>query len=320
MMAMIDFPRRGLDGKDYSQKDIEDAFVGNLENEIRDALGKIKLISKSEERVIEFLKEYVGYLLTAKPVTLERLKITTDRLKLFGADDAARTAEFRAEVLNAFNYDAYRVKHLLLHAERLNVKTCCYCNMNYTLLIEEKKARSIEKKALLQFDHFYDKAKYPHLSMSMYNLIPSCATCNQGKPRTGELPIWFNPYYKSIFGLYKFRIKEPLQLYMGMAHPEKIDVECEPQTATDISACDSWFHLSAKYSVHKDIVKEVFDKAQQYPDYANFRNFAFMKEGASYPLRLLLGVYTEEKDYPKRPMSKFISDMWEQACIFHGKV
>ena len=50
MMAMIDFPRRGLDGKDYSQKDIEDAFVGNLENEIRDALGKIKLISKSEER------------------------------------------------------------------------------------------------------------------------------------------------------------------------------------------------------------------------------------------------------------------------------
>ena len=143
MMAMIDFPRRGLDGKDYSQKDIEDAFVGNLENEIRDALGKIKLISKSEERVIEFLKEYVGYLLTAKPVTLERLKITTDRLKLFGADDAARTAEFRAEVLNAFNYDAYRIKHLLLHAERLNVKTCCYCNMNYTLLIEEKKANNV---------------------------------------------------------------------------------------------------------------------------------------------------------------------------------
>ena len=93
-----------------------------------------------------------------------------------------------------------------------------------------------------------------------------------------------------------------------------------PWLHTAVSACDSWFHLSAKYSVHKDIVKEVFDKAQQFPYYANFRNFAFMNEGASYPLRLLLGVYTEEKDYPKRPMSKFISDMWEQACIFHGKV
>ena len=157
-MEMIDFPRRGLDGKDYSQKNIEDAFVGNLDNEIRDALGKIDTQSEGEKRVIVFLKEYVDYLLTAKPISLERLKKTTDRLKLFGTDDAARTAEFRAEILNAFNYETYRVKHLLLHAERLNVKTCCYCNMNYTLLIEEKKARSIEKKALLQFDHFYDKA------------------------------------------------------------------------------------------------------------------------------------------------------------------
>ena len=41
MMAMVDFPRRGLDGKDYSQKDIEDAFVGNLENEIRDEEGTL---------------------------------------------------------------------------------------------------------------------------------------------------------------------------------------------------------------------------------------------------------------------------------------
>lgn len=114
----------------------------------------------------------------------------------------------------------------------------------------------------------------------MYNLIPSCATCNQGKPRTGDLPIHFNPYYTSLFGLYQFRVKDPLQLYMAVSHPEKIEVECKPKSVGDISPCDSWFHLSAKYSVHKDIVKEVFDKAQQYPYYKNELNFHFW-EGTS---------------------------------------
>lgn len=320
MMVMIVFPRRGLDGKDYSQEDIEDAFVGNLGQKIKDKLDQITTENDKEKRVIGFLKRQVVFLLTAKPVSLERIKKSTEKLSLFGHENCDRTGKFKEEILAAFNYDYYRKNHLVKHAERLNVKSCCYCNLNYTLLVEVKNANLIaEKKALMQFDHFYDKAKFPHLSMSMYNLIPSCVTCNQGKPDSCDLPLFFNPFYSSVFGLYKFRVKEPLQLYMGMTHPEKIDVECEPQTTTDVSACDNWFHLSAKYSVHKDIVKEVFDKAQQFPYYANFRNFAFMKEGASYPLRLLLGVYTEEKDYSKRPMSKFICDMWEQACIFLGK-
>lgn len=315
MNAMIDFPRRGLDGKEYTQKEIEYAFVSNLESEIRDELEKITPVNEDEKRVLGLLKRQCGFLLTASPVSLERIKRETERLHLFGPEDTERTGAFKNAVLNAFNYDKYRRKHLLKHAEKLNVKTCCYCNMNYTLLIEEKNAQSIDQKALMQFDHFYDKAKFPHLSMSMYNLIPCCGTCNQGKLRSGDLPIYFNPYHTSVFGLYRFRVKEPMELYMSVTHPEKIDVVCEPQSTENITACDSWFHLSAKYSVHKDIVKEVFDKAKQYPYYSNFRNFSFLNEGASYPLRLLLGVYTDEKDYSKRPMSKFITDMWEQACI-----
>ena len=254
------------------------------------------------------------FLLTAKPETLERVKKATDKLNLFGG---FVTPGFKEKVLKAFGYERYRGNRLVEHAERLNVKTCCYCNMNYTLLIEQKKAKSIDKKALMQFDHFYDKAKNPHLSMSMYNLIPSCATCNQGKPRTCDLPIHFNPYYTSLFELYQFRVKDPLQLYMAVSHPEKIEVECKPKNVEDISPCDSWFHLSAKYSVHKDIVKEVFDKAQQYPYYKNELNFHFLGGDKSYPLRLLLGVYTEEKDFVKRPMSKFMNDLWEQACVFY---
>lgn len=314
---MISFPRRGLDGVVYTQGEIEQKFSEGLANQIRTRLQDITTITKKESRFINFLCNHLEFLLTAKPESLERVKKTTDRLNLFGCF-SSRADDFKNEILKAFGYENYRYTRLVQHAERLNVKTCCYCNMNYTLLIEWKKARSIEKRALLQFDHFYDKAKYPHLSMSMYNLIPSCSTCNQGKARNENLPIYFNPYYASILEMYKFRVKEPLQLYMSYAHPEKIEVECLPQTCQDISACDSCFHLSAKYSVHKDIVKEVFDKAQQYPYYANAMNFSFLGSDKLYPLRILLGVYTDEGDYYKRPMSKFINDLWDQACIYYG--
>lgn len=320
-MELISFPRTGLDGILYSREDIERLYKSNLVKEISAGLDDIQTVSYRENACVALLKRQLEWLLIASPASLERIKKWSERQCLYGPNGDARTDSFKKEVLKAFGYDdRYRGGHLVKHAERLNVKTCCYCNLNYTLLIEERKARSISKKALMQFDHFYDKDLYPHLSMSMYNLIPCCGTCNQGKPRSGDLPIYFNPYHASILEMYKFKVKDPLQLHWGYTHPEKIEVECIPQTKYDISACDSWFHLSAKYSVHKDIVKEVFDKAQQYPYYANFGNFSFLKQDASYPLRLLLGVYADAERQGKRPMSKFITDLWEQACLYKAQV
>lgn len=316
-MELISFPRRGLDGRLYSRDDVEKAFVKDLVNEISGRLDVIETETCREKKVIIFIKRHLDYLLLAKPEELERIKKCSDCISLFGKEGIDRTSQFKDAVLVAFHYDGYRYGRLVEHAERLNVKTCCYCNLNYTLLIEEKKVRTFEKKALFQFDHFYDQAKYPHLSMSMYNLIPSCATCNQGKPDTCDLPIYFNPFFASIFELYRFNVRDPMQLYLSVSHPEKIEVECEAISMKDISYCDKWFHLAAKYGVHKDIVKDVFDKAKQFPYYADIRNFAFLEGGSSSLLRLLLGVYPDIKDMNKRPMSKFINDLWRQALIFH---
>lgn len=318
-MELISFPRYDLDGHSYTQGEIEYSFVKNLPTEISDRLNNVKTTSCREEKCIKLLKKYVEYLLLAKPSELARIKKWSDCVNLFGEIGNPRTDDFKKDILAAFDYDGYRKKHLVKHAERLNVKTCCYCNLNYTLLIEEKKAGSVDMKVLMQFDHFFDKDLYPHLSMSMYNLIPCCATCNQGKKRTGDLPIYYNPYHSSIFELYQFKVKNPLDLYLGVSYPDKIDVECVQTTSKDVSACNEWFHLSAKYSVHKDIVKEVFDKAKQYPYYVNPDNFNFMNGDPQYLLRLLLGVYPDMENMGKRPMSKFITDLWKQALVYHGK-
>ncbi|WP_428739757.1 hypothetical protein [Sulfurimonas sp.] len=59
----------------------------------------------------------------------------------------------------------------------LDITVCPYCNRNY--IQNFRKHNSLEATA--QLDHFFDKKTYPYFAVSIYNLIPSCQTCNQRK-------------------------------------------------------------------------------------------------------------------------------------------
>ncbi len=67
-------------------------------------------------------------------------------------------------------YSAYKF------VETIDLKTCPYCNRNYTFIVDEESG-----KLRPEIDHFYPKSIYPFLSMSFYNLIPSCPICNHTK-------------------------------------------------------------------------------------------------------------------------------------------
>lgn len=72
--------------------------------------------------------------------------------------------------------------------EQLDLKTCPYCNRNYTFLVNEENG-----KLRPEIDHFYPKSIYPFLAMSFYNLIPSCSICNHTKSDKVEKSLE-NPY------------------------------------------------------------------------------------------------------------------------------
>lgn len=55
----------------------------------------------------------------------------------------------------------------------LKIKVCPYCNRNYVLPIYSE-----EGKMRADLDHFFAKNVYPYLSISIYNLVPSCKYCN----------------------------------------------------------------------------------------------------------------------------------------------
>jgi hypothetical protein len=180
--------------------------------------------------------------------------------------------------------------------------------MSYTLFAEDGK----QKLAKLQFDHFFDKSEYPFLSMSLYNLIPSCAVCNQGKS-TGHLSLNYHPYESAISDQFHFRVVNPLELFVG-AKIDKIEIDLveDSSSRNELKEYDDMFHIKSLYQRHRDVAQEVFDKAYQ-EKYYIFNPFSFLKKGKNYRLRLEYGTYMDESDIEKRPLSKFIQDIRKQA-------
>ena len=91
-----------------------------------------------------------------------------------------RNPYFLKYVNYVFNYDWFinKVKSRYCGydlARNLDTTTCTYCNRNYTNTVISKNGIKITRP---QFDHYYDKTRHPFLTLSFYNLIPSCSICN----------------------------------------------------------------------------------------------------------------------------------------------
>ena len=321
-MNKIQFDRTSFDGSNITLRDIEVWY--DKDNELSDKNIKKEMegIHHEQEKVNTLLQEItnnIHSILLLSPVELEKwaVKIDNEYPNVFSkrsANNRIVSTELGKQVLKAFNYDNYRKNKLVDLAKKLNVKSCPYCNMHYTLYAEEGATRT-DQLARFQFDHFFSKNKYPMLSMSLYNLIPSCALCNQGKSDK-RLPLSFHPYYSDICKQFKFELDNPIGLYSGQKISDHIDVNIVA-TSFNQSEVDEFaqtFHLKALYQRHGDIAQEIFDKAYEYPYYSHPENFKWLSNRSTdYIKRLWMGTYPDEKDIEKRPMTKFIQDLWEQA-------
>ncbi|MGN0246833.1 MAG: hypothetical protein ACI4DK_12840, partial [Lachnospiraceae bacterium] len=214
-MNKITFPRVGYDGKEYSKKEIEKWYVNELldtkciqENLNNCLAADFNQLTAEDNAILDYLQtNNVEDILLCPPDKINE-KIHKLELVRKNANENKKdnNKDFRKAIANAFNYKEFRKKELVELAKMLNVKVCPYCNMHYTLFAEEKgTGKKTDKLAKFQFDHFVNQNDYPMFSMSLYNLIPSCAVCNQGKHK-GELPLALNPYYNDIHKLFHFEV------------------------------------------------------------------------------------------------------------------
>lgn len=99
----------------------------------------------------------------------------------------ARFAFINSIVNKAFNYEWFRNRSdengkwggwALAKEINKSLKYCPYCNAETLYAFEWKKDATTLKMAKSAFDHYFPRARYPFLGLSLYNLIPSCTRCN----------------------------------------------------------------------------------------------------------------------------------------------
>ena len=204
-MNRISGERVGVDGERHSVERICTDYVSLVEGKIKKKLTKkIESLSTGDQSLARLILNNLHDLLTADVLELRGFVdfFDTNYPNRFCEKPCGhwKSTDLGTAILDAFNYSHYRETVLVDVARKLNVKTCPYCNMQYTLYANEmvsgKKAKT-DGLTRFQFDHFFDKLHYPMLSMSFYNLIPSCSICNQGKSAKA-LSLSYHPYYSDI--------------------------------------------------------------------------------------------------------------------------
>ncbi len=309
----IESDRIGFDGVRRSWNEIERAhkhrFCAEIRKRLKELVEDETKNPNPDKKRIKFLKwcwKNTSAWMVAKPIELKKVKDEVQNSYRFLLVDAT----FHKKVADAYGYAPRKLLNL---AKMLNIKTCPYCNMQYTLYAAayEEDSEKTEEIAKFQFDHFFPQSDYPMLSMSLYNLIPSCASCNQGKSNRTTLNLDFHPYHASIADKFHFRVSNPTKLWMG-SDRDVPKIELVPDTHHDISSYNTMFKIEMLYQRHKDVAREVFARAYADKYYKDVANFPFLFD-VKLKERIKKGFYPDIIDINKRPLTKLQQDLWHQA-------
>lgn len=148
----------------------------------------------------------------------------------------------------------------------LKIKVCPYCNRNYVLPLYSE-----EGKMRADLDHFFAKNEYPYLSISIYNLVPSCKYCNSSLKGQKEFTYEsnFHPFDKiNADKLYRITyVPKSIDCFLGK---EDFDIELIYNQAEKdwprMKANNDIFKIKETYQYHKDIVASFIKKRYIYDD------------------------------------------------------
>ena len=227
------------------------------------------------------------------------------------------------QIVKAMKYKEMRDEVYPLVTRDLGIKTCVYCNANYT--ITDRKGRGY-----YDLDHWKPKALYPYLCTSFFNLQPACPSCNRKKSDDDE---------KEFFQLWDDTGKHELDVMGVDLTPESV-IEYllehdasklepylfakKPQYEKMCKDTNEKLHINIRYQEHVDVAEEVIWKARAYnASYSKAMQDAFIEEGNTTGLnlkvdelnRFILGTYTNTEDIHKRPLTAFMQSIGRQLGL-----
>ena len=288
----------------YVKKRIAD-YVGALP-------GDEKYISSMLLR--KFVIKYQDEIATGDVPALRHLISITSRIEKYSCNSHLMTL-FRAEAKLLFDYDYFSEKKTTLWCAYAlcglaKNKICPYCNQNYAFTVT-----GTTKDFRPTLDHFFPKAKYPFLALSLYNLVPSCYTCNsslKGKTDFGVIP-HLHPFdMKSGFN---FRISPKNNISFASLVTNKHTLKRHGKLVPDKGKSDK----ATENSIATFLLEHRFELNND-----SFMEFAILRKeltegrvrdiqkilGRSVDLPMLLGF--NEHDYKNQMHGKIYRDLYRQ--------
>ncbi|NOZ33691.1 MAG: hypothetical protein GXO80_00140 [Chlorobi bacterium] len=287
----------------------------NIDDIVNEHYKKVKSIinnNRIRQSFLFFKDIYNGdfeFLIKARPVELNKMlykyeKNNYNKAKFIFAKKIIKN--HYTKFINKFGSD---------FINNLEITVCPYCNREYIFKFEDTKKQ--KARVLATFDHFYDKSRYPFLSLSFYNLIPSCSICNSKFKTTKDFyeEKHLHPYEDDFNSRAKFHLKI---VKPSFYHSTKgIRIELKENDNEDIKTKNtiSTFRLNDIYEKHSDIALELIKKQYMYSDdyletlykqYEGtlFKNFEQLKG-------IIFGNYISDDEVHKRPLAKFTKDILE---------
>jgi hypothetical protein len=217
------------------------------------------------------------------------------------------------ELKKLFKYDGkFQPIIAKFFEEYLNPTTCYYCNIDYINVYGQKSRRN-----KFTLDHFIDKGRHPYLALSIFNLIPSCYICNS--KLKGSIPFYennelenSNPHLKD----FNFDERVKFKLFLSkncrdfnIKSKNDIEIELKEEYSNNYEKYIEVFKLNERYKAHKDIVFEMIENAQLYPE-SRLKELEKLT-GVPYQQikRDIFKLIDDEVDLSKEPFSKLKRDI-----------
>lgn len=224
--------------------------------------------------------------------------------------------KINSSVINIINYKDYKKRYETWSAYdfvmELGVKVCPYCNMNYVVPIY-----GMNGKARADLDHFYAKHIYPYLSVSIYNLVPSCKVCNSSFKIGKEFDESnISVYENGIEELYRFTYY-PLE-YDSFTGNGDVDIEieyCKSGNAKKVMNNQRTLNIKEVYQYHSNVVQEYIKKRQIYDEayiedlYARYSNLFSSKQ------EVIECLFDIGSDVKNQSLGKFRTDIAKELGL-----
>ena len=214
-----------------------------------------------------------------------------------------------------FDYDKFQSEITKFFTDNFDFRTCFYCNKDFITNFNADK-----KVSTFQLDHFFDKATYPYLALSFYNLMPSCYVCN------AKVKLSANTFKNNCIAPnsqnFDFHQKVKFKLFLDdscenlhIKSKDDIDINLKENYSDMYDKYIDIFKLNPRYKAHKDIVFDMIQKAELYPEsrlkeLENLTGIPFQQIKKD-----IFNLIDENEDLSKQPFSKLIVDMSKELGI-----